>query len=255
MGVSRADKGKALQDYEAIKDLPTESHPLITEDILSFTYSVLIDLNTSLGQTNEVAEINLIFKNQNDVKRRRNALINSMHIALGVKCEETQLHSSRINKYSDSIARQFNLSINDQTDLDLVLSLHDIGKLSISNSLLEKDLMLTEDEWVVMKTHCLEGYNILKAIPEFEHLSEYILFHHERWDGTGYPNQLKGNDIPLISRIMSVVDAYDAMTHDRCYRKAMTKKNAIFELIENSGTQFDPEIVKSIVDIFRKNDK
>jgi len=121
--------------------------------------------------------------------------------------------------------------------------LHDIGKLNIPYMILNKVEKLTTQEFDVIKKHAEYGHYILKSKDEFTMIAEYVKCHHERWDGKGYPRGIKGNRIPLISRIISVADAYEAMLAERPYRKAMNKSKAISEIVNNSGTQFDPNIV------------
>jgi HD-GYP domain-containing protein (c-di-GMP phosphodiesterase class II) len=104
----------------------------------------------------------------------------------------------------------------------MLSSLHDIGKISVSNAILTKKELLTEDEWRELKRHPEVGYRIAHSSPELIYIADYILCHHERWDGKGYPQGLKGDAIPLLSRIISVIDSYDAMINDRPYRKALT---------------------------------
>jgi HD-GYP domain-containing protein (c-di-GMP phosphodiesterase class II) len=118
----------------------------------------------------------------------------------------------------------------DIVELELLSTLHDIGKISIDESILTKCGELTEPEWIEIKKHPEVGYRITQAIPELKHISDYILSHHERWDGSGYPQGLGGESIPLLSRILAVVDSYDAMTQDRVYRKAISKEAAIAEI-------------------------
>ncbi|MFA6890310.1 MAG: HD domain-containing phosphohydrolase, partial [Bacilli bacterium] len=132
---------------------------------------------------------------------------------------------------------------------------HDIGKISIPDSILNKPEKLTDEEYDIIKTHTEVGYQILRAADEYSDLAIHALHHHERWDGKGYPTALEGNDIPLFSRIICVVDAYEAMTADRPYRKRLTKEHAIAEIRKCSGTQFDPKIAKIFIEqILRKED-
>lgn len=131
--------------------------------------------------------------------------------------------------------------------LAMLATLHDIGKVSIPNSVLMKNGALDEDEKALMRTHPEKGYRIAKAAKELEGIADAIRSHHERYDGSGYPDGLKGEDIPLLARIFSIVDAYDAMTHDRPYRKTLTKEEAVKELIDFSGSQFDPKLVEVFV--------
>lgn len=131
--------------------------------------------------------------------------------------------------------------------------MHDIGKIGIPLEILNKPTSLNNAEWDVMKSHAVKGYEIACASPELQGVAELILHHHESWDGTGYPHGLKGKRIPLLSRIISVVDAYDAMTHDRPYRKAMTSMEARQELQRCSGQQFDPELVEAFLEVLDDN--
>ncbi|MDD3142268.1 MAG: HD domain-containing protein, partial [Lachnospiraceae bacterium] len=141
------------------------------------------------------------------------------------------------------------LGLNDDkiVELELFSTLHDIGKISIDRNILTKTDKLSEEDWIELKKHPEVGYRIAQTVPELVKISEYILCHHERWDGTGYPQGLSKEEIPLLSRILAVVDAYDAMTQDRSYRKARPQTEAIEEILNNAGTQFDPEVAAIFV--------
>ncbi|MFP4016218.1 MAG: HD-GYP domain-containing protein, partial [Halanaerobiales bacterium] len=132
---------------------------------------------------------------------------------------------------------------NELDDLKLLAMLHDIGKVAVDDSILNKPGPLNQQEWQEIMKHSEAGYRIAHASFELSQIANYILCHHERWDGKGYPLGKKGLDIPLLSRIISVIDAYDVMTHDRPYRKAISHQKAIEELLYCAGKQFDPEIV------------
>lgn len=134
----------------------------------------------------------------------------------------------------------------------LVGKLHDIGKIGIPEHILLKTDRLADDEYEIMKTHSEKGYRLALLLPELSHISRAILTHHERWDGKGYPLGLKEEEIPLIARIVSVVDAFDSMTHDRVYSKAVSKTDAICELKNCAGEQFDPSIVEAFCNILEK---
>ena len=133
--------------------------------------------------------------------------------------------------------------------LALVARLHDIGKTGIPEDILLKPGKLTDDEYEIMKTHSEKGYRLALLMPEFSHIARGILTHHERWDGKGYPLGLRGEEIPLIARVVSVVDAYDAMTNSSIYKKLVDKNLAIKELKSCSGKQFDPKIVNVFCEI------
>jgi len=145
------------------------------------------------------------------------------------------------------------LTVEQLNELELLSTLHDIGKIGVSDNVINKPGKLTCEERVLMNKHPEIGYRIAMASHELLPIANYILCHHERYDGKGYPQGLKGEEIPLLSRIIAIVDAYDAMTEDRSYRKAMAMENAIHEIKKNSGTQFDPEIVKIFVGIISEH--
>ena len=126
--------------------------------------------------------------------------------------------------------------------------MHDIGKIAIEEGILNKPGKLDEDEWEEIKKHPEIGYRILSTVSELSEMSEYVLAHHERWDGSGYPRGLTGEDIPLQSRIIAIADAYDAMRSERSYRKALSKEYAISELEKGAGTQFNEACVRIFID-------
>ena len=125
---------------------------------------------------------------------------------------------------------------------------HDIGKIAIKECTLNKLGKLTDNEWEEIKRHPERGYRILKTVNDMSEMAACVLFYHEKWDGSGYPKGLKGEEIPLQSRIIAVADAYDAMTSERNYRIALPEAYAIVELPKNAGLQFDPELVKVFIE-------
>jgi diguanylate cyclase (GGDEF)-like protein/PAS domain S-box-containing protein len=189
-----------------------------------------------------------------DGKSYRNAIINTLLATLFEKSIETEEHAERMETYCHAIGRQLQLSSKEMDELSLLAILHDIGKVGISPGILKKPSALTTCEWEEMKRHPEIGYRIAQATPELAIMADFILSHHERWDGKGYPRGLKGEEIPLVCRILAVTDAYDAMTNDRIYRRAMRRQDAIDELRRNSGTQFDPSIVRLFLDTIQTED-
>ncbi|MGL4772345.1 MAG: HD-GYP domain-containing protein [Clostridium sp.] len=175
-------------------------------------------------------------------------MLNSLKIGLEVNSGETEQHTNRVLINAIKIGERLNLSLSQLDELKIAAEFHDIGKIGISQDILHKPGALTRDEYEIMKTHTEKGYRIIKASSELKSVAESVLYHHEKWDGTGYPIGLKGSGIPLLARIISVCDAYDVMTNDRVYKKAMSKEAAILELKRCSGTQFDPEIVKVFIE-------
>lgn len=175
-------------------------------------------------------------------------IITTMMATVYEKSHETEVHAKRLADLTLTIGKKLNISEKSLGELELLAMLHDIGKVGIDDRILNKPGKLDENEWAVMKKHPEIGYRIVKSSSELEPIAECILAHHERWDGKGYPKGLKGEEIPLLSRILAVVDAYDAMTEDRVYRKALGKKAAVSEIKKNAGTQFDPEIARLFIE-------
>ncbi len=187
-----------------------------------------------------------------DSKSYRNTIINTLLATLYEKSMETEEHAKRLFKYCEGIGRELKLPAQSMNELSLLSVLHDIGKVGINQSILRKTGSLSEDEWLEMKKHCEIGYRITQNTPELALVSEYILHHHEHWDGNGYPKGLKGEEIPICCRILAVADAFDAMTNDRIYRKAISIDDAIAELRSHAGTQFSPQIVEIFIGILQK---
>ncbi len=152
-------------------------------------------------------------------------------------------HSERMRELTSSIGVRLNLSDSAVDDLTITALFHDIGKMGIPDDILCKKEALTEGEMERLKQHTIIGYELLRSIPVLSHIAEYVLYHHERWDGNGYPEGLKTAEIPLFSRIIFIADAYDAMINDRPYKSAMCENDTIEELKKGAGSQFDPDLV------------
>ncbi|MBI9010775.1 MAG: transporter substrate-binding domain-containing protein [Clostridiales bacterium] len=165
----------------------------------------------------------------------------------------TQGHVNRMSHLIIDLARVLNTTESDMNALALFAQFHDIGKIGISDTILFKPDKLTEKEFTEMKRHSEIGFRIAESSPDLMHISEWIYKHHEWWNGKGYPFGLKGENIPMACRILTLVDAYDAMTNDRPYRSAMSDQDAIEELKRCSGTQFDPTIVDAFIKMLSGN--
>lgn len=172
------------------------------------------------------------------------ALVDSLKQTLSESDYETEEHVERTREMSARLGREMGLSDSDIAKLELLAVLHDIGKVAIPHSVLVKKGKLNEEERKIMQQHTVKGYRIAKSSPELAEIADCILSHHEKWDGTGYPNGLKGEDIPLLARVISAVDSHDVMVHNRPYHTAMPEQAAIDELKACSGTQFDPHVVE-----------
>lgn len=176
--------------------------------------------------------------------------ITSLSLAIDAKDPYTKGHSSRVADYVTALGEELNLPADRIEFLHYIAMIHDVGKLAIPENILKKEAPLSPEEDSIMKKHSEEGAKIIKNVKYFAPGSDIIKYHHERWDGSGYPSQLKAEAIPQEARILSVADAFDAMTSDRPYRKAMKPQVALRELQKCSGAQFDPEIVNAFATIF-----
>jgi len=177
------------------------------------------------------------------------SIISSLEKALEERDYETEEHVRRMKVLAKKLGTELNLDAEIIDELTLLATLHDIGKISIADNIILKPQGLTRKEWEAVKKHPIIGYRIAESSGELAPIARGILHHHEWWNGNGYPEGKKGKHIPLISRIISIVDAYDAMTNDRPYRKAFSKEEAIAELNKFSGSQFDPDLVKKFIPI------
>ncbi|MBQ8110780.1 MAG: HD domain-containing protein [Clostridia bacterium] len=169
--------------------------------------------------------------------------------AVDAKDERTSQHSQRVSEYSVLIARELGFSEEELVNLKRAALMHDIGKIGIPDRILNKPARLTDDEYAIMKSHVTRGAEILKDFTLIDHVVEGARYHHERYDGRGYPDGLKSEDIPLYGRIIGVADAFDAMTANRIYRKQMDFEYVLNEMHNGRGTQFDPKIVDILLQL------
>lgn len=186
-------------------------------------------------------------------KSGHSELIASLEQALEQCDPDTRAHVERTRTYGRLLGEKVGLTDMEQTQLSLLCLLHDIGKIGIPLEILNKPGKLDPQEWKVMQSHVEKGYEIAKSSKEISDIADMILHHHERWDGKGYPDGLDKESIPLLSRFIGVVDAFDAMTHDRVYRKAIPVSEAVAELKRCAGTQFDPTLVSAFVKVIEEN--
>ena len=182
-------------------------------------------------------------------KSIHNSMLSSIMATMYARSQETEEHSRRISDMCIRIAEKIGLPKGQQQELHLFAMLHDIGKVGIDDRILNKPEGLDEKEWGIMKMHSEIGYRIVMSSPDLSGVADYILAHHERWDGKGYPLGLEGENIPLLSRILAVADSYDAMTAGRIYREALPHEMALQEILKNAGSQFDEEIVHAFTEI------
>ena len=175
--------------------------------------------------------------------------VKSLVSAIDAKDEYTRHHSTRVTEFTLKIAGKMGFSEKELGDLELASLLHDVGKIAVPESILNKPGKLTDAEFTLIKEHPSRGESILRPVIELKEMARVVRAHHERYDGTGYPDRLKGREIPLGARIMAIADTYDSITSERPYRKAASHRYAVKEIIGCSGTQFDPEVVEHFLEI------
>jgi HD-GYP domain-containing protein (c-di-GMP phosphodiesterase class II) len=188
-----------------------------------------------------------------ELEEQQTALLKSVicgfNQLLDLRDLSTGIHSTRLAEWSVRVARKLGLPETDFYQLEVAALLHDIGKIGIPDAILKKEGKLTDDERALMNKHPEYSWSILRLFPGLEKASLYALHHHESYDGSGYPGKLKGVEIPIGARIVSVIDAYDAMISNRCYRKGFPHEEAVRRLVASTTTQFDPVVVQSFIEI------
>ena len=226
----------------------------LKESVGSIEISISMGWETMSSEEEKIQEIlkkaedHMYKKKLFESPSMRGKTINTIISTLHEKNKREEQHSHRVSYLCQSIGKAIGLSEEEIKELKTVGLLHDIGKIAVEESVLNKPGKLTEDEWDQIKRHPEVGYRILSTVNDMSEMAEFVLAHHERWDGKGYPKGLEKEQIPLQSRIITIADTYDAMTSERSYRNALSEEIAIEELTKNSGFQFDPELVKIFIE-------
>ena len=173
---------------------------------------------------------------------------------MDLRDEETEGHTRRVTEMTLALAKKMGINDDQMLHIRRGALLHDIGKMGIPDRILLKEEKLTEAEWKIMRQHPNYAHDMLQPIKYLRKSLDIPYCHHEKWDGTGYPRGLKGEQIPLVARIFAIIDVWDAVTIDRPYRKAWTKQKALKYIREQSGKHFDPVIVAAFLEIFDKKE-
>lgn len=219
---------------------------------LSVGFAVRTGPGASMAELFKEADNNMYKEKFHSSKSARSTIVKTLMKALEARDIVTGGHADRMQKLVADLALSIGMPDHVVADLRLLARFHDIGKVGIPDRILFKPASLTPDEAAEMRRHCEIGHRIAQSVPELVSIADFILKHHEWWNGEGYPNGLKGEDIPLECRIIAIADAYDAMTSNRPYRKARSPRKALAEIRRCAGTQFDPGLVEKFVHLLEK---
>ena len=248
----QTDREEAEQVFSRIKQACERT----TKDELPISLGMGIgvkqDAEQNIQEVLKAADDNMYQDKLNEGKSAKNKIVRNLLNTLGAKSDETEKHARRMKKMARKVGREMGLDRDQLNKLSLLASLHDIGKATISEEILNKPGDLDDEEWEIIREHPERGFRIASATEEFSAIAEAILSHHERWDGDGYPRELAGRNIPLLARIISVVDTFDVMTNDRPYSSAVSREEARAEIVSCAGGQFDPEVVEAFVRVLEK---
>jgi putative nucleotidyltransferase with HDIG domain len=219
----------------------------VTAQSLIFLADTALFYAKKIGRNKSVQVSNLMIVGTSQTSWEAQQLYSLINL-VEAKESYTAGHARNVSIICELLGNAMGLSAKELLELRTAALLHDIGKAGVPDSILSKPAKLTREELQIMKEHSLEGARLVGRVVEFRRLVPIIKHHHERYDGTGYPSRLSGDQIPLHSRIISIADAYDTMIHHRSYCEAMSTKSALNEIGKCSGTQFDPKLVSVLVD-------
>lgn len=218
-----------------------ENNPIdIIKMSISFGVATKENENEDINKIAKKAEEKMYFNKLKESKEAKKSMIAFLINRLGSITFETKDHYERLKELSLMLANKVGISEVEKEKLKLLCEFHDIGKIGIPEKILQKESALDDEEWENIKRHSEIGYNIVKEFRDTLPIDELILVHHERWDGEGYPGLLKDIQIPIVVRIFAIADAYEAMVNGRPYKERMTYKQALKEILDKAGSQFDP---------------
>lgn len=232
---------------ERIQEACRKSPPQPIDLSISLGSATRESLDEPLSSLLQAAEDRMYSSKLRESRAIRESILRSLESLLWETHHETREHVQRMDVLATQFARHLRLPERMADELSLLAKMHDIGKISVPRDVLNKPGRLTADEWTVIMKHPETGYRIAEASPELQHIAQAILSHHEHWDGTGYPQGLEGRDIPMLARIIAIIDAFDIMVGGRPYRAPMTPAEAVQELRRRAGSQFDPRLVDSFI--------
>ena len=227
-------------DNSYVKDIPLS---------MALGFACKTDMDKDLKMILKEAEDNMYKQKLGVMRSNKSNILTTLLKTLEEKSYETEAHTQGMRRVAKKLGEKMSLPGNEMRRLDVLITLHDIGKINIPEEILTKKGSLTDEEWAVIKKHPEIGFRITRATEEFAHVAEDILAHHEYWDGNGYPRGLMREEIPLLARITAIADAFEVMSRGRPYKKALELDEIITEFKRCSGSQFDPQLVNLLLSI------
>ncbi len=247
--LANCDKQTAARVFDDIKQASLRANDLMIETSISMGLATKESDDQDIDELIREAEDKMYRNKLMESRSARSAFLTSLEKTLWTRSYETEEHCQRVQKITHKIGLRIHLPESEMDNLKLLASLHDIGKIAIPNSILDKPGRLTAEEWDAIKKHPEIGYRIALSSPEMAPIAEAILHHHEHWNGGGYPLGLKGENIPILSRILAIADTYDVMVNGRSYQPAVSPQEVWKELRRCAGTQFDPRLVSKALEV------
>jgi len=249
IGKPEGEIKKRIQEIsKKVEDLDFNNSDELVGISIAMGYAVKSDPGISIGNLITRAEEAMYKRKIYDRRSLKAGVIDLVMNSLFQKSIREKEHSERVGKIAEKVGRALELGEEEIRRLEVAATFHDIGKIGIPDDVLNKPGKLNDEEWIQMRSHPEKGWRMLANTKEYDDIAQFVMYHHERWDGKGYPKGLEKEEIPLEARIIGIVDAFDAMTEQRTYKNSLTKEEALAELTRCAGSQFDPDIVQIIME-------
>jgi len=248
----RTDEATAAAIAERITHGCSEIKNMTVQPAISLGVAAKMEIRQNLYRVLRQAEEMMYNKKVRESNENQEKVIASLLAKVSEKIPVSVGHVERLQQLISRVGGIMGLSSEQMNELTLLVAVHEVGKVMVPDAILQKTERLTPEEWIIVKRHSESGYHIARSSSRLMHLAETILSNHERWDGKGYPKGLQKDEIPFLSRVIAILDAYDCMTHTRPYGAVYSREKALEEILQNVGTQFDPALAETFVNAIRR---